>query len=72
MGPISRRMLASLVDDNPTGEKGFRPHEVSAAAVRHGWAVWRGDLGRIKWYEITDAGRTALATWRDHHPGREP
>jgi hypothetical protein len=70
MGPICRQMLAKLVE-SPDGQGGFRDFEVSAAAERRGWTIWRGDLStRVRWFEITPAGREALAAWRDRNPGR--
>ena len=70
MGPVQRQMLAKL-DAAPDGAGGLRRHEVSAAAVRHGWARWCGDLSdAVAWYEITAEGRRRLHAWREHNPGR--
>lgn len=70
MGPISRAMLAKLVDDNPTGESGFREFNISVAAIANGWVKYVAQSGRVRFYSITDTGREALALWRRHNPGR--
>lgn len=66
-GSVQLKMLRALAA-SPDGAGGFRKHEVSQAAVKRGQVQLAGSVSdRVDWYQITDAGRAALAAYEARH-----